>query len=99
VTCQAPALESITVSAPKECEVPQGGTIQLTATGNYASGAPKNLTSTAAWSSSNTNVATVSAGLVMCKATRSHQDGNAIIRAAVGSASGSIGVTCEGLGR
>jgi Bacterial Ig-like domain (group 2) len=99
VTCQAPVLKSIKVSAPKECEIPAGGSLQLTATGTYASGATKNVTSTAAWSSSSTSVATVSAGLVMCKAPHSRQDGNATISATVGSTSGSISVVCEGLGR
>jgi hypothetical protein len=99
VTCQAPSLKSIVVTAPKVCEIPQGGSIQLTATGNYASGPPKNLTATAAWSSSNSTVATVSAGLVMCKAAHSYLDGHAIITATVGATSGSLSVTCEGLGR
>ncbi|HEY2677549.1 MAG TPA: Ig-like domain-containing protein [Steroidobacteraceae bacterium] len=98
VTCQAQSLKSITVSSPRQCEIPQGGTIQLTATGNYASGPPKNLTSTAAWSSSNSSVATVSGGLVMCKASHSYQDGRAIITASVGSISGYISVTCDRLG-
>ncbi len=99
VTCQAPVLKSIKVSAANNCEIPAGGTLQLTATGTYASGATKNVTSTAAWNSSSTSVATVSAGLVMCKAPRSRQDGLAIISATVGSTTGSISVVCEGLGR
>jgi hypothetical protein len=91
-------LKSIKVSAPKNCEIPAGGALQLTATGTYASGATKNVTSTATWSSSSTSVATVSAGLVMCKAPHSYQDGKATISATVGSTTGSISVVCEGLG-
>jgi len=92
-------LESIKVSAPNNCEIPAGGKLQLTATGTYASGATKNLTSTAAWSSSSSSVATVSAGLVMCQAPHSRQDGYATMSATVGSTKGSISVVCEGLGR
>jgi Bacterial Ig-like domain (group 2) len=99
VTCQAQVLKSIKVSAPTNCEIRAGGTLQLTATGTFASGATKNLTSTAAWSSSSTSVATVSAGLVMCKVPHSYQDGKATISATVGSTTGSISVVCEGLGR
>jgi hypothetical protein len=41
-----------------------GGTVQLTATGNYSNGSTANLTSTATWASSSTANATVAAGLV-----------------------------------
>ncbi len=99
VTCQAPQLKSITISPSRECEVPAGGKIQLTAIGTYASGATVNLTAMATWTSSASSVATVSAGLVSCKAPRSYYDGHASISASVGSVSASTNVTCEGLGR
>jgi hypothetical protein len=99
VTCQAPQLKYITIIPSRECEIPAGGKIQLTAIGTYASGATQNLTATATWSSSSSSVATVSAGLVSCKAPHSYQDGHASISASVGSVSGSTNVTCEGFGR
>ena len=99
VTCQAPQLKYITITPSKECEIPAGGKIQLTATGTLASGAKQNVTATANWTSSNTGVATVAAGLVSCKTPHSYYDGHATISASVGSVSGSTYVTCEGLGR
>ena len=99
VTCQSPQLKYIKITPSKECEIPAGGKIQLTATGTLASGATKNVTATATWTSSNPSVATVSAGLVSCKTPHSYYDGHAIISAFVGSVSGSTYVTCEGLGR
>jgi hypothetical protein len=99
VTCQAAQLKYIKVSPEKNCEIRAGGKLQLTATGTFASGATKNVTATATWTSSNTSVATVSAGLVSCKAPHSYYDGHATISASVGSISGSTYVTCEGLGR
>ena len=99
VTCQAPVLKYIKVSPSQECEIPAGGKIQLTATGTYASGSTQNVTSTATWNSSSTGVATVSAGLVVCKAPHSYQDGYATISATVGGVSGSTNIVCEGFGR
>ena len=99
VTCQAAVLKYITVTPSKQCEIPNGGKQQLQAIGTYASGATKNLTATATWSSSSSSVATVSAGLVMCKASHSYQDGKAIISASVGSVSGSTLVVCDGIDR
>ena len=95
VTCQAPQLKYIKVTPAKNCEIPAGGKLQLTATGTFASGATKNVTATATWTSSNTSVATVSAGLVSCKVIHSYHDGYATISAAVGSVSGSTNVVCE----
>jgi hypothetical protein len=99
VTCQAPQLKYIKVSPENRCEIPANGKFQLTATGFFASGATKNVTATANWSSSTPSVATVSAGLVSCQAPHSYHDGLAIISASVGSVSGSTIVVCEGLGR
>jgi hypothetical protein len=99
VTCQAPQLKYITIVPSRECEIPAGGKFQLTAIGISASGATKNVTATATWTSSASSVATVSAGLVSCKPPHSYYDGHATISASVGSVSGSTTVTCEGLGR
>jgi hypothetical protein len=99
VTCQAPQLKYIKVTPAKNCEIPAGGKLQLTAIGTFASGATKNVTATATWTSSALSVATVSAGLVSCKAPHSYHDGYATISASVGSVSGSTNVVCEGLGR
>jgi hypothetical protein len=99
VTCQAPQLKYIKVSPENRCEIPAHGKFQLTATGFFVSGATKNVTATANWTSNTPSVATVSAGLVSCQAPHSYYDGVAIISASVGSVSGSTIVVCEGLGR
>jgi hypothetical protein len=99
VTCQAPALQSISVTSNSHGEIPNGGTRQMTATGRYSFGPSQNVTSAAAWSSSATSVATVSAaGLVSCKHRSSYFDGIAKISATIGTTTGSIYVTCDGLG-
>jgi hypothetical protein len=99
VTCQAPQIKYIKVSPENRCEIPARGKFQLTATGFFASGATKNVTATASWTSSAPSVATVSAGLVSCQAPHSYYDGFAIISASVGSVRGSTIVVCKGLGR
>jgi Bacterial Ig-like domain (group 2) len=99
VTCQAAQIKYITIVPSRECEIPAGGKFQLTAIGTFASGATKNVTATATWTSSASSVATVAAGLVSCKAPHSYYDGHATISATVGSVSGSTNVTCEGFGR
>jgi hypothetical protein len=48
-----------------QATVADGLTDQLTATGKYSDGSSQNLTASVTWTSSATNVATVSAGLVM----------------------------------
>src|SRR5580693_2102752 len=53
-------LRSITVS-PTPTTLFAGETESLTATGNYSDGSTQDLTDTASWTSSNVNVATVSA--------------------------------------
>jgi hypothetical protein len=95
VTCQAPQLKYITVSPSRECEIPPGGKLQLTATGTFASGATRNVTATATWTSSASSVAVVSAGLVTCQPNHSYRDGYATISASVGSVTGSTHVVCE----
>jgi hypothetical protein len=95
VTCQAPQLKYIKVTPEKKCEIRAGGKLQLTAIGIFASGASKNVTATATWTSSDSSVATVSAGLVSCKTPHSYHDGYATISASVGSVSGSTVVVCR----
>jgi Bacterial Ig-like domain (group 2) len=99
VTCQAPQLKYIKVSPEKNCEIPARGKFQLTAIGFFASGATKNVTATANWTSSAPSIATVSAGLVSCQAFHSSYDGFATIFATVGSVSGWTEVVCKGSGR
>ncbi len=101
VNCQAPVLQSIKVTSnsSSSCEISNGGTRQLTATATYSFGPPQNVTATAVWSSSAPTVATVSAtGLVTCKRRSSYFDGSAKISATIGTTTGSITVTCDGLG-
>jgi hypothetical protein len=103
VNCQAPILKSISVtphSSGEGCEIANGGTQQMTATGTYSYGAPRNITGAVTWTSSTLNVATVSAtGLVSCKRRNTYADGNTTISATSGAIVGSSNVTCEGLGR
>jgi hypothetical protein len=99
VTCQAQQLKYIKVTPENYCEIPAGGKRQLKAIGYFASGATKDVTATANWYSSATSVATVSVGLVMCKAPHSYRDGNATISASVGNVRGSTNIVCDGLGR
>jgi hypothetical protein len=98
VSCQAQQLKYIKVTPENYCEIPAGGKRQLKAIGYFASGATKDVTATANWYSSATNVATVAVGLVMCKEPHSYKDGKATISASVGSVSGSTNVVCDGLG-
>ncbi len=95
VSCQAPQLKYIKVTPAKNCEIPAGGKLQLTATGTFASGATKNVTATATWTSSAPSVATVSVGLVTCQPNHSYHDGYATISASVGNVAGSTNVVCE----
>jgi len=62
LTVTAPVLTSISVN-PSTSSVAAGRTQQFTATGTYSDNSTQDLTSSAAWSSSNVGVATVSAGL------------------------------------
>jgi Bacterial Ig-like domain (group 2) len=103
LNCQAPVLQSISVtphSSGEIGEIPNGGTQQMTATGTYSNGPPRNITSLVTWTSSSTYVATVSAtGLLRCKRRYSYADGNATISATSGTTTGSSNITCEGQGR
>jgi hypothetical protein len=88
VTVAPPALTSITLTPPNP-SVSLGAFQQLVATGQYSDGSTQNLTSSSAWSSSVTSVATVSAsGLVSTAGA-----GTATISATYNSVSGSTTVT------
>jgi hypothetical protein len=103
VICQAPVLKSISVtptSVGEIGEIPNGGTQQMTATGTYSSGPPRNITNLVTWSSSSTYVATVSAtGLLSCRRRYTYADGNTTVSATSGATTGSSNISCEGLGR
>lgn len=63
ITVGAPVLVSIAVS-PSPSSVPVGESVQLTAIGNFSDGSIQNLTQSVTWSSSASNIATISsAGL------------------------------------
>jgi hypothetical protein len=88
VTVTAPVLRSLTVS-PSPAPVIAGIPVQLSLTGAYSDGSTKNLTSSAAWSSSAATRATVSAaGLLTGKAA-----GPATVTATVAGLSASTTVT------
>jgi hypothetical protein len=81
-------LVSISVS-PTSASVSVGGNQQLTATGNYSDGSKQNLTTSVAWSSSSSGIASVSAaGLVTGVSA-----GSATITAALNSISGSSSIS------
>jgi len=74
---------------PSSASVPVGGTQQFTATATYSDGTTSNVSSTAAWSSSNTAVATVNAvGLATAVA-----NGQATLTATYQGKSGSATLT------
>jgi trimeric autotransporter adhesin len=84
-----PTLRSIQVTAPN-LSILTSATDQFTATGTFSgSGGTQNLTSTATWSSSNTAVATISAGGLVTAASQ----GTTTITATKGSVSGSVTLT------
>src|SRR5215813_6477228 len=58
LTVIAPTLQSITVT-PNSTSVVVGSTVAFTATGLYSDGSSKNITTQAAWTSSNTTLATI----------------------------------------
>jgi trimeric autotransporter adhesin len=84
---QQRTLTSIQITAA-QASVAAGLTDQLTATGQYSDGTSQDLTATAAWTSSATNVATVSAGVVTTLT-----QGTAKITGALSGVAGSATVT------
>jgi hypothetical protein len=88
-----PALKSLVISPGTYTGAP-GGTVQLSATGNYSDGSTSDLTSSVTWSSSAASVATVnSAGLVTFVAA-----GNDTITASLNSISGTASLSVPELG-
>jgi hypothetical protein len=88
-----PTLTSITV-APTSASIIQGGTQQINATGNFNDGSTKDLTGSASWTSSATDIATVSkGGLVTAATTISNPPGTAIITATSGTITASSTIT------
>jgi hypothetical protein len=84
----APALASIAIT-PVNPSILTGTTQQFTATGTYSDGSAQNVTSQAAWTSSNTGVATVSAGGLASAVST----GASAISAALGGVAGSSTLT------
>ncbi len=84
------ALESIAVTAPNTA-VPIGTLTQFKATGNYSDKSTRDLTSTVAWTSSNTGVATIASG-GLAKALNINS-APIMITASSGSVSGNMPLT------
>jgi len=87
LTVTAAKLVAISVT-PLSASVPLGTTQQFTATGTFTDGTMQNLTASATWTSSQSAIATVSAGLAIPVTT-----GATTITATVGSISGSTSLT------
>jgi len=87
-----PTLTSLAV-APTTVSLIEGNTQQISATGTYDDGSTKDLTGSADWSSSDTSVATVAAGLVKAAATITNPPGTATITATSGTVSATSTVT------
>ncbi len=77
-------LTSISVTPMTPASIPVTGTIQFTATGNYSDGSTQDLTSTATWTSTDPNIASISsAGLATGLA-----QGSTVIKATQGTTFG-----------
>jgi hypothetical protein len=88
LTVTAAQLVSIAVT-PVDMQVPIGTLQQYTATGTYTDGSTKDLTSSVTWSSTATNIATIStSGLLTARGL-----GSSTLKAVSGSISGSTSVT------
>ncbi|MGH9501378.1 MAG: Ig-like domain-containing protein [Terriglobales bacterium] len=90
----SPTLTSLTV-APTSVSLIQGQTQQMSATGNYsADDSTKDLTGSVQWTTSDSTVATVSAGgLLKAAATLTNPPGTATITATSGAITGTSTVT------
>ena len=73
---------------PANSTVTVGGSLQLTAIGTYSDQTTKDLTTQVTWTSSNTAIAAVTAGLVTAEAT-----GSMTISAGLGTVTGTTGFT------
>jgi hypothetical protein len=84
-----PAVLSTIAVTPADPEIYAGGTQQMTATGTYTDKTTQDLTTQVTWSSSNTNIATISnAAGSQGLATTTTTTGSTTITAAFGSVSG-----------
>ncbi len=88
----SPVLESIAVTASNNA-VPVGTLTQFKATGTYSDKSTQDLTSTVAWTSSNTSVATIAAGGLAT--ALNINPAPILITAKSGSVSGSMPLTVE----
>lgn len=88
VNFTVPTLTSISVT-PQSSSLAVGATQQFTATGTYSDQSQSNITASAIWTSSATNVATISTAGVATGIA----EGSATIQAAVGTIIGSISLT------
>jgi hypothetical protein len=92
VACSTSPTASITSITVTGATVTAGGTVQLKATANYSDGTTADVTSSSAWTSSNTSIATVSAtGVVQGKS-----DGAATVTATYQSSVGTALITVAG---
>jgi len=82
----APTVTSVAVTG--DTIVGMGQTVQLTATATFSNGTQQNVTSQATWQSSNSSLATVSAGLVVGLTI-----GSVAVTASFQGASGALGIT------
>ena len=87
-----PTLTSLAV-APTSVSLIEGKTQQISATGTYNDGSTKDLTGSATWTTSDSAVASVTAGLVKAAATISNPPGTATITATSGTLSATSTVT------
>lgn len=85
-----PVLNSITVT-PANQTIPQGTTLQFTATGNYADASTADLTTQVLWTSTDQTIATIVAG-GLATASSNHT-GGASIQATYNSVMGQTGLT------
>jgi trimeric autotransporter adhesin len=88
LTVTAATLRSIQVT-PANVSSPLGTTRQFTATGTYSDNSTQDLTATAMWASSATNVATIAAGGLATTASV----GSTVITATIGGLSGTVTFT------
>ena len=86
-----PTLKSIALS-PTGSTIVTGATQQFTATGTYSDGSTQNVSSQAAWTSSNTGVATVISGTGLATAVGA---GTTTISAALNGVTGSTSLTVQ----
>ena len=98
LTVTPAALVSITVS-PLSASIPLGTTEAFSATGNYADGSERDLTSSVHWSTSDPSVATVSNGTATYGLASSVAPGSVTVTASSGDISGtaSLSVTAASL--